>query len=110
MVDSLPNLQILTDKMPFDKAPDRPTLIFSIIRRSAPGELDLLLGLVPDAPKPEYASTLRLLHSYLPLCWDSEPRKRPPMSLLRRQAFMFSFENDAGDSVVVRVPPYLLPT
>ncbi|KAG8915075.1 hypothetical protein FRC00_008153 [Tulasnella sp. 408] len=60
----------------------------------------MLLDLVPDAPKEEYASTLRFLVPYLPLCWEYEPIKRPPISLLRRQVFMFSFEEEAGESVV----------
>ncbi|KAG8916809.1 hypothetical protein FRC01_002859 [Tulasnella sp. 417] len=75
-------------------------LLRSMINRDPPGPPETLLDLVPGAPKPEYASTLRLLHSFIPLCWDYEPRKRPQISLVRRQAFMFSFESDAGDSVV----------
>ncbi|KAG8974265.1 hypothetical protein FRC05_007689 [Tulasnella sp. 425] len=92
--------QILTDKRPFEECEGGLQVFSSIIQRKAPGQPDMLLSLVPDAPKPEYASTLRLLHSYLPLCWEYEPKKRPPISLLRHQVFMFSFEEDAGDSVV----------
>ncbi|KAG8974268.1 hypothetical protein FRC05_007692 [Tulasnella sp. 425] len=91
---------ILTDKRPFDEGKRSLQVFNSIIQRKLPGQPDILLSLVPDAPKPEYASTLRLLHSYLPLCWEYEPKKRPPISLLRCQVFMFSFEDDAGDSVV----------
>ncbi|KAG8955098.1 hypothetical protein FRC04_009555 [Tulasnella sp. 424] len=91
---------ILTNKPPFDESEGMFGYISSIFQRKAPGQPDMLLSLVPDAPKPEYASTLRLLYSYLPLCWEYEPNKRPPISLLRRQVFMFSFEDDVGDSVV----------
>lgn len=83
--------------------------MYSIVSRHAPGQPEMLLDFVPDVPKPEYASTLRLLHSYLPLCWEYEPRKRPPISLVRRQAFMFSFDEDAGDSVVVRLSANRIP-
>ncbi|KAG8955094.1 hypothetical protein FRC04_009551 [Tulasnella sp. 424] len=93
------NVTILTDKRPFDEYGDYQ-VFYSIVQREAPGQPDMLLSLVADVPKPEYASTLRLLHSYLPLCWEYEPRKRPSISLPRRQVFMFSFEDDAGDSVV----------
>ncbi|KAG8974269.1 hypothetical protein FRC05_007693 [Tulasnella sp. 425] len=93
-------MSILTEIRPFNERETWFQIYSSIIRREAPGPLDKILDLVPSAPKPEYASTLRLLHSYLPLCWDYEPRQRPPISLLRRQVFMFSFEDDAGDSVV----------
>ncbi|KAG8955100.1 Receptor-interacting serine/threonine-protein kinase 3 [Tulasnella sp. 424] len=91
---------ILTDKRPFDDSEGDLQVFNSLIQRKAPGQPDMLLSLIPDAPKPEYASTLRLLHSYLPLCWEYEPKKRPPISLLRCQVFMFSFEDDAGGSVV----------
>ncbi|KAG8974267.1 hypothetical protein FRC05_007691 [Tulasnella sp. 425] len=92
--------EIITNKRPFADREGDVQVLNSIIQRKAPGQPDILLSLVPNAPKPEYASTLRLLHSYLPLCWEYEPKKRPSISLLRRQVFMFSFEDDAGDSVV----------
>lgn len=91
--------QILTDEQPFK---GNGPIIYSILHRRVPGRAELLLDLVPRAPKPEYASTLRLLHSYLPLCWRYEPIKRPRTSALRQQVFMFSFEEEVGDSVVVR--------
>ncbi|KAG8974266.1 hypothetical protein FRC05_007690, partial [Tulasnella sp. 425] len=98
--DALLSKQILTNKPPFNEDKGEFNVLKSIIQRKAPGQPDMLLSLVPDAPKPEYASSLRLLHSYLPLCWEYEPNKRPPISLIRRQVFMFSFEDDIGDSVV----------
>lgn len=76
-------------------------VIRAMINRDPPGQPTIILDLVSNAPGPEYASTLRLLHSYIPLCWEYEPNKRPPISLLRRQAFIFSFERDEGDPVVV---------
>ncbi|KAG8955092.1 hypothetical protein FRC04_009549 [Tulasnella sp. 424] len=92
--------EILTDKRPFTEPGEEVCLFDSFIDRRAPGRLDTLLDLVPDAPTPAYAFTLRLLHSYLPLCWDYKPRERPPISVLRRQVFRFYFEDDAGNSVV----------
>ncbi|KAG8916810.1 hypothetical protein FRC01_002860 [Tulasnella sp. 417] len=92
--------EILTREEPFHQWKSNSAILAALFRRNAPGQPESLLDLVPDASKPEYASTLRLLHSYIPLCWEYEPRKRPSTSLLRRQAFMFSFESDAGDSVV----------
>ncbi|KAG8921590.1 hypothetical protein FRC01_000177 [Tulasnella sp. 417] len=88
--------QILTGERPYE-----PTgVLSSIFRLLSPGRPEELLGLVPEAHLPEHASTLRLLHSYIPLVWDYEPRKRPPISLLRRQVFLFSSEAETGDSVV----------
>lgn len=98
--------QILTDKLPFHEKNSDIVIFQSLLKGESPGEYNLLLSLVPDASKPEHASTLRLLHSYLPLCWASEPRKRPLISVLLRQVFMFSFESDPGDSVVVRAISY----
>ncbi|KAG8955091.1 hypothetical protein FRC04_009548 [Tulasnella sp. 424] len=92
--------QILTDKRPFTACEKGVDVFYSIVSRKAPGQPDVLLGLVPDAPKQEDASALRLLHSYLPLCWDYEPRQRPPISLVRRQVFMDSSVDGAGESVV----------
>ncbi|KIO21817.1 hypothetical protein M407DRAFT_28585 [Tulasnella calospora MUT 4182] len=91
---------VLTEKHPFHPHKKAPPIFISIIKRESPGRPEMLLDLVPDAPKPEYASTLRLLHSYIPLCWEYEPRMRPSITLVRRQAFMFSFEGDVGNSVV----------
>ncbi|KAG9040421.1 hypothetical protein FS837_000673 [Tulasnella sp. UAMH 9824] len=88
---------ILTNIRPFQGS---GAIWHSMVDCRAPGPTDLLLDLVPAAPKPEYASTLRLLHSYLPLCWEYEPMNRPQISLLRRHVFMFSFEDEAGSSVV----------
>ncbi|KIO17629.1 hypothetical protein M407DRAFT_32688 [Tulasnella calospora MUT 4182] len=104
---------ILTKKQPFHSHTSDIRIILSLVNRDSPGRSEMLLDLVPDAPKPEYASTLRLLHSYIPLCWEYEPRKRPSISLLRQQAFMFSFEIDAGDSVVATLEELaylLIPT
>ncbi|KAG8917003.1 hypothetical protein FRC01_002726 [Tulasnella sp. 417] len=92
--------EILTRDEPFHQYKSNSAILAALLRRNAPGRAESLLDLVPDASKPEYASTLRLLHSYIPLCWEYEPRKRPSTSLLRRQALMFSFESDPGDSVV----------
>ncbi|KAG8949025.1 hypothetical protein FRC04_009099 [Tulasnella sp. 424] len=97
---SIARIKILTDKRPFSQHEVEKQIYSSIVNRKAPGQPDLILDLVPDAPKPEDGSALRSLHYYLPLCWDYEPKKRPRASIIRQQVFMFSFEADAGDSVV----------
>lgn len=100
--------QILTDERPFTEPGEEVFLLYSFMNRKAPGRLDRLLDLVPDAPTPEYAATLRLLDLYLPRCWQYEPSMRPFISVLRQKVFKFSFEDDAGNSVGVRVSTYLL--
>ncbi|KAG9027114.1 hypothetical protein FS837_004372 [Tulasnella sp. UAMH 9824] len=105
--------EILTGDKVFKEKQTELLIVYALLQRQPPASPARLLSLVPEAPKPEYASTLRLLHSYIPICWDSEPRKRPSISLVRRQAFMFSFETDAGDSVVAtleELADLLLPT
>ncbi|KAG8915079.1 hypothetical protein FRC00_008157, partial [Tulasnella sp. 408] len=93
-------LLILTDKQPFENARSSTAVLISIINREVPGQPETLLNLVPDAPQPEHAITLRLLYSYLPSCWDYEPTKRPSISLLRHEAIKVSYGREAGRSVV----------
>ncbi|KAG9041839.1 hypothetical protein FS837_011688 [Tulasnella sp. UAMH 9824] len=68
--------------------------------RQPPAPPTQLLRLVPQANKREYASTLRLLHTWIPPCWEYEPSNRPSISLIRQQVFVSSFESDPRDSVV----------
>ncbi|KAG9024496.1 hypothetical protein FS837_005343 [Tulasnella sp. UAMH 9824] len=97
---NLENDQILTGDKVFKERRNNVYIIYALMQQEPPASPARLLGLVPEAPKPEFASTLRLLHSYIPICWEYEPRKRPSISLVRQQAFVFSFESDVGDSVV----------
>ncbi|KAG8897139.1 hypothetical protein FRC00_004765 [Tulasnella sp. 408] len=104
--------EILTGDRVFKEKKTDGLILLALFRREQLASPARILGLLPEAPKPEYASTLRLLHSYIPICWEYEPRKRPSISLVRRQAFVFSFENDMGDSVATleELADLLIPT
>ncbi|KAG8901763.1 hypothetical protein FRC00_004817 [Tulasnella sp. 408] len=91
--------KILTKEQPFNQHERHGALLCSIIKRCVPGRPEMLLELVPDAPEPKDATALRLFYSYFPLCWEYEPQKRPPISLLHRQVSIFSFVGDTGGSV-----------
>lgn len=76
-----------------------------MINRKVPGRPEILLDLVPEALEPKHASTLRSLHSYLPLCWEYDPRKRLSISLLHQKAFLLSLDgiSEGSQAVVVCV-------
>ncbi|KAG9035107.1 hypothetical protein FS837_002031 [Tulasnella sp. UAMH 9824] len=77
--------EILTNRTPY--ADERGDIRFyqAINQGKVPGDRDLLLRLASDACKSDCASGLRFLHSYIRLCWDFDPRKRPQISTFRQQ-------------------------
>ncbi|KAG8993054.1 hypothetical protein FRB90_000802 [Tulasnella sp. 427] len=92
---------ILTDIEPFAAANERSSAVvmLALSRGQIPAQPDKLLDLLATGPAPEYASTLRLLHSYLPLCWAIEPGKRPTISLLNRQTLGSLVERALDDPI-----------
>ncbi|KAG9036571.1 hypothetical protein FS837_001642 [Tulasnella sp. UAMH 9824] len=105
--------EILTSDLVFKHQNSNSAIFRAHLKRALPAPPERLLSLVPQAPKPEYASSLRFLHTHITRSWEYEPRNRPSISLVRQQAFVFSFESDAGNSVVASLEELahlLIPT
>ncbi|KAG8897623.1 hypothetical protein FRC01_011243, partial [Tulasnella sp. 417] len=77
--------EILTNLTPYADARGDIRFYQAINQGKFPGDRDLLLRLASDACHPDCASGLRFLHSYIRLCWDFDPKKRPQISTFRQQ-------------------------
>ncbi|KAG8928843.1 hypothetical protein FRC00_001629 [Tulasnella sp. 408] len=77
--------EILTNRTPYPDAKGDIRFYQAINQGKLPGDRDLLLRLASEACKPDCAAGLRFLHSYIRLCWDFDPQKRPQISTFRQQ-------------------------